>query len=125
MIEKLGDTNRDGTIYKMLLPDEVPMCADYRHKQTAVEPIPVDVKFESDYYNIQDNRIKVFERDDCLCHYCRKQLTRFFCYTRSRSAGLEGGDNTFGNLVTSCLRCNLRCGNRPVMDAITWGGRDS
>ena len=124
VIEQSGDTNRDGTIYKVLLPDEIPMCADYRHAQTTVEPIPVDLKSDLDYYNVQDNRIKVFERDDYMCHYCHKQLTRFSATLDHIQPVSKGGDNSFDNLVTSCLHCNSRRGNRPVMDAITQGGQD-
>ena len=72
VIEKAGDTNREGTMYKLLLPDEIPMCSDYRHAQTTREPLPIDLKTELDYYNVQENRLRVFERDDYMCHYCQK-----------------------------------------------------
>lgn len=118
VIEKSGDTNRSGTIYKVLLPDEIPMCAEYRRSQDSVVPVPIDVKSELDYYNVQDNRIKVFERDDYKCHYCVKQLTRFSATLDHIQPVSKGGDNSFNNLVTSCLHCNSRRGNRPIMDAI-------
>ncbi len=121
VIEKSGDTNRDGTLYKVLLPDEIPMCADYRQAQVTVVAIPVDLNSELDYYNVQGNRIKVFERDDYICHYCRKQLTRFSATMDHIQPVSKGGDNSFDNLVTSCLHCNSRRGNRPVMDAIIQG----
>jgi len=124
VIEKSGDTNRDGTMYKVLLPDEIPMCAEYRRSQEDVAPVPIDVKSELDYYNVQDNRIKMFERDDYKCHYCGKQLTRFSATLDHIQPVSKGGDNSFGNLVTSCLHCNSRRGNRPVMDAILDAAKD-
>ena len=124
VVSKSGDTNRDGTLYKVLLPDEIPICADYRHEQTEVEPIPVNLKSELDFYNVRDNRIKVFERDDYQCHYCQKQLTRFSATLDHIQPVSKGGDNSYNNLVTACLHCNSRRGNRPVMDAIIRGQPD-
>lgn len=124
VIEKSGDTNRDGTIYRVRLPDEIPMCAEYRRSQQTVAPAPIDIKSELDYYNVQDNRIKVFERDDYKCHYCGKQLTRFSATLDHIQPVSKGGGNSYDNLVTSCLHCNSRRGNRPVMDAKVHGAQD-
>ena len=118
VIQKSGDTNRDGTMYKVLLPDAIPMCSEYRRAQTAIEPKPIDLEIELDYYNVPENRIKVFERDDYLCHYCQKQLTRFSATLDHIQPVSKGGDNSYDNLITACLHCNSRRGNQPVMDAI-------
>lgn len=119
VIKKSGDTNRDGTMYKILLPDEIPMCAEYRHSKETIAPLPIDLKSDLDYYNVQDNRNRVFERDDYKCRYCGKQVTRFSATLDHIQPISRGGDNSYGNLITSCLHCNSRRGNRPVMDIIT------
>jgi hypothetical protein len=117
-ILKAGDTNREGTLYKVLLPEEITLCQE-RMKNAKVGKIePSDTKKESDYYNVRENRLKVFERDGYKCHYCEKQLTRFTATLDHIQPVSKGGDNSFENLVTSCLLCNSRRGNRPVMDII-------
>lgn len=61
---------------------------------------------ELDFYNIQENRYKDFERDGYKCHYCQKQLTRFSATLDHIQPVSKGGDNSFNNLVTACLHCN-------------------
>lgn len=117
-LKKVGDTTRDGTLYQIFLPEEIEICQQ-RMKEIQIEEIPkVDLKKEADYYNIKENRYKVFERDSYKCHYCKKQLTRFSATLDHIQPVSEGGDNSFDNLVTSCLHCNSKRGAKPVMEAI-------
>ncbi len=81
-------------------------------------PKPVDETREVDFYNIAENRLKVFERDGYKCKYCAKQLTRFSATLDHIQPVSKGGTNTMDNLVTACLHCNSSRGSRPVMDAI-------
>ncbi len=121
-ISKAGDTDRDGTLYKVCLPEEIPECQ--KRMQESVEAqnqSSIDEAMELDYYNIAENREKVFERDAYKCHYCAKQLTRFTATLDHVQPVSRGGDNSFENLVTACLHCNSRRGNRPVMEAILRG----
>jgi hypothetical protein len=119
VIKKVGDTNREGTLYQIFLPEEIKICQE-RMVEKQVESLPiVDPKKELDYYNIPDNRIKIFERDGYKCKYCEKQLTRFSATLDHIQPVSEGGDNSYNNLMTSCLHCNSRRGSRPVMDIIT------
>lgn len=122
-IRKDGDTNRDGTPYLILLPEEIPWCVDLI-KKTQLEaqtPQPVDELRETDYYNIAENRLKIFERDGYKCRYCEKQLTRFSASLDHIQPISHGGTNSFDNLVTACLHCNSSRGNRPVMEAVKKG----
>ena len=118
-IAKAGPTNRDGTLYKILLPDEIPECAAVRARRASGDDAPIDESSELDYYNVPDNRLKVFERDDYKCRYCGKQLTRFTATLDHLQPVSEGGDNSLDNLATACLHCNSRRGSRPVMDRMT------
>lgn len=115
---KAGDTNREGTLYKVNLPEEVPMCKERMKNEIEKEVAQVDTRAELDYYNIKENRLKVFERDEYKCKYCSKQLTRFSATLDHIQPVSKGGDNSFDNLATACLHCNSERVNKPVMDII-------
>jgi hypothetical protein len=119
-IRKDGDTNRDGTPYFVFLPEEIPWCLDLmkQRKSEQTSSRPVDPVRQVDYYNIADNRLKVFERDGFKCTYCGKQLTRFSATLDHIQPVSKGGTNGMDNLVTACLHCNSSRGNRPVMEAL-------
>ncbi len=106
VIIKAGDTNRDGALYKVNLPEEVPACKELMKEKSKKEASEVDIEKELDYYNVQENRMKVFERDGYKCHYCQKQLTRFSATLDHLQPVSKGSDNSYENLVTACLRCN-------------------
>ncbi|HVN87486.1 MAG TPA: GNAT family N-acetyltransferase [Candidatus Binatia bacterium] len=74
-------------------------------------PKPIEEKRESDFYNVPENRLKVFERDGYLCYRCGKHLTRFSATLDHIQPVSRGGDHSYANLVTSCLHCNSRRGN--------------
>lgn len=115
-IRKEGEPNRDGTLYRIFIPDEIEACRKFRAERTAAEPKAEVLETEADYYNVRENRIKVYERDEYKCRYCGKQLTRFTATIDHVKAVAEGGDNSFDNLVTACLECNSRKNKRPVGD---------
>ncbi|MGA7180373.1 MAG: HNH endonuclease signature motif containing protein [Thiobacillaceae bacterium] len=120
MIVGAGDTNREGTLYRVLLPEEIPTCVSAIRASVPEPPKSApDVKKEADFYNVAENRLRIFERDGYKCHYCHKQLTRFSATLDHLQPVSEGGDNSFDNLATACLHCNSRRGARPVMDALT------
>jgi len=122
VIVKAGDTTREGTLCKVCLPEEIPLCQERMRAAVVEEPArPVDQARELDYYNVADNREKVFERDGFKCHYCQIQLTRFTATLDHIQPVSRGGDNSLDNLVTACLHCNSRRGNRSVMNAIIDG----
>ena len=124
-ILQTGEPNREGTLYKVLLPDEIPACVESMRKtQLAAAPSAPDEKTEGDFYNVSENRLRVFERDEYTCRYCSKQLTRFTATLDHLQPVSEGGDNSFGNLTTACLHCNSRRGARSVMDAFAHNRND-
>lgn len=117
-ISKAGETNRDGTLYKIHLPEEIPVCQELMRHAEKSEPVQVDPKKELDFYNVRENRLKIFKRDEYKCYYCGKQLTRFTTTLDHVQPVSEGGDNSYENLITACLHCNSQRGSRPVMDII-------
>jgi hypothetical protein len=118
-ILKAGDTNREGTLYKVCLPEEIQICQQRMNENRIIEHKAIDDKKELDYYNVSENRIKIFERDAYKCKYCGKQLTRFTATLDHLEPISKKGDHSFENLITSCLHCNSRRGNRTIMDFIT------
>jgi len=119
VIKKVGDTNREGTLYQIFLPEEIELCTQ-RMKEIIIEELPqVDPKKEADYYNVKENRLKIFERDKYLCYKCGKQLTRFSATLDHIQPVSEGGDNSYDNLVTACLHCNSKRGAKPIMDSLS------
>lgn len=121
-IRKVGEANRDGTLYQVFIPDEIEECRKFRAAREEAKPQP-DVKDrEIDFYNVRENRIKVYERDEYKCRYCQKQLTRFTATLDHMKPVAEGGDNSFENLLTACLVCNSRKHRRPVGDFLAETG---
>ncbi len=116
-IRREAEPTREGTLYRVLLPEEIEACRLAREARAAALPPPViDEAREADYYNVRENRVKVYERDNYHCRYCQKQLTRFTATLDHVHPVAEGGDNSLGNLVTACLDCNSRKNVRPLGD---------
>lgn len=115
-LRREGEASRDGTPYRVLIPDEIDACRKYRNERLANEAAPEVNESEIDYYNVKENRIKVFERDKYQCRYCEKQLTRFTGTLDHVVPVSAGGGNSLDNLVTACLICNSRKHGRPVGD---------
>jgi 5-methylcytosine-specific restriction endonuclease McrA len=67
------------------------------------------------YKEIPLTRRNIFFRDGHICQYCRyrgEDLTLDHVVPRSR-----GGVDSWENLVTACVRCNVKKGNRTPKEA--------
>ncbi len=107
-ILKDGEPNRDGTLYRVLIPDEIEACLQFRAERTASEQ---EFKFppsDRDDESRRANRTTAYERDGYICRFCQKQLTRLTATLDHVKPLAEGGDNSLENLVTSCLDCNTK-----------------
>lgn len=114
-IRQEGDANRDGTLYRVLLPEEIEAC-QCRRRQRFVELTASATERGADFYNVRANRLKIYERDNYRCTYCDKQLTRFTATLDHVTPVSEGGDNSAENLKTACLQCNSRKTARSLGD---------
>lgn len=118
-IRKEAEPNREGTLYKVFIPEEIESCL-LAMKAKTVMPTPVsDPQAEVDYYNIRENRALIFERDGYQCQYCRKQLTRFTATLDHIRPISQGGGNEYDNVTTSCLGCNSRKTSKLLSDFLT------
>jgi len=95
---KIGDTNRDGTLYTIFLPKEVPSVKE----RLAIVADPV----EEDYFKNSEKRKEIFERDKYKCHYCGEKVTPENATIDHLTPQHAGGKNTKENLKISCLICN-------------------
>jgi 5-methylcytosine-specific restriction endonuclease McrA len=64
--------------------------------------------------NLRVNRQRLYKRDNNECAYCgsKKELTIDHIIPKSR-----GGKNTWNNLITCCLPCNLKKGDKTPDEA--------
>lgn len=118
VIQKSGDTDREGTLYRIFLPEEIEICKK-RMQEVQLEQLPkISPKKELDFYNVKENRLKIFERDGFKCYKCNKQLTRFSATLDHIQPISKDGDNSYENLVTCCLHCNSKRGAKPINEYI-------
>jgi hypothetical protein len=115
-IRREAEPNRQGTLYRVLMPEQIVACQQRRAEFEAEVPNENPSEAEVDYYNVRENRRKIFERDSFICHYCHKQLTLLTATLDHVVAVSKGGDNGESNLITSCLSCNSRKNRKPVGD---------
>lgn len=114
VIRKEAEPDRIGTLYKVLIPEEIEACREAMKTRQAKERKSVDISKQVDYYNVRENRHKIFERDGYKCVYCGKQLTRFTATLDHVTPVSAGGDNSCDNLVTACFACNSKKTGRPL-----------
>jgi hypothetical protein len=107
-IRKEGEPNREGTLYRVLIPEEIEACRKFCSERMASETGLFLDTSDIDHSNNRQNRIRVFERDGYLCRSCGKQLTRATATLDHVIPVAEGGDDSLDNLVTTCLDCNSR-----------------
>lgn len=81
-------------------------------------PLPSIIRLQNyikvPYRSVEISRKNIIKRDNATCQYCgsRIQLTIDHILPKSR-----GGQDTWENLVTACIRCNNSKGNRTPKEA--------
>jgi DNA-directed RNA polymerase subunit RPC12/RpoP len=103
-IEKLGEPNRQGTLYRVLIPDEIEACRKFRAERLAEVPALFPLSDNGEH----KRKMQVFEHDGYKCAKCGKQLTRFTATVDHVRRTEDGGDESAENLVTNCADCNSR-----------------
>ncbi|HEY1578740.1 MAG TPA: HNH endonuclease [Terracidiphilus sp.] len=112
-IKKVGEPNRQGTLYRVLIPDEIEACRRFRAERTAEE----SALFPTANTNHHKTRLQVFERDGYQCAKCGKQLTRFTATMDYVKSPEDGGVESSENLVTRCADCNTRGRKKGLVNA--------
>jgi hypothetical protein len=65
---KIKDTNREGTLYIVSLPKDIPLVAE-----KMANLMPQDA--EEDYFSDPQKRREIFERDKWICQYCGEKVS--------------------------------------------------
>ena len=95
---RVGDTNREGTLYEILLPAQIPLVAE---KLSISAP-----DLEEDYYNDAEKRKELYKRDQWICQYCGEKVSTENVTLDHFIPRHSGGSNKRENLRTACLMCN-------------------
>ncbi len=96
---KIFDTNREGTLYEVVLPAGVPSVAE----KIRIARAPV---VEEDFFSDVTKRRGIYDRDHWICSYCGEPVTEDSVTLDHYLPVCKGGTNTKDNLRTSCLLCN-------------------
>jgi hypothetical protein len=96
---KVGDTNRDGTLYIVILPKDIPLVAEKIASSLTQDK-------EADYFNEPEKRREIFERDNWICQYCGEKVTQENATLDHFIPQSKGGKSSKDNLKTCCLICN-------------------
>ena len=96
---RIGTTDRQGTLYTVALPEEVPAI---RERMSATMLAPPDANF----YRDAGLRTELFERDAWRCRYCGNEVTAQTATLGHVTPVSRGGTDDPENLATACLLCN-------------------
>lgn len=104
------DSNRDGRKIRLRLPSEIPGVV------VPVQPsVPPDLETQ-DFFNVEENRVRILAREGHHCFYCLRQLNGEN-YVIEHVVSRPAGDNTYRNVAAACRQCNNRKGSS---DAEEW-----
>ena len=95
---KIGDTTREGTLYVVILPEEIPLV---KEKLPTLQDLE-----EEDYFTSETRRKEVFGKDKWMCFYCGDKVSFENATLDHLTPQHRGGKHTKENLKTSCLVCN-------------------
>ena len=95
---RIGDTNREGTLYEVRLPSEIPSVV----KKLGA---PIEEE-EEDFYTDPAKRKLIHERDKWICHYCGESVTAENATLDHFDPQCGGKNHSKANLRTACLLCN-------------------
>jgi hypothetical protein len=105
---QIGDTTREGTLYVLRHPADIPSVAsrfdaairDWR------ESVGNAVVERAGYFSDPARRKEVFERDHWACRYCGERLTPENSTLDHYIPQSKGGNDSKENLRAACLMCN-------------------
>jgi len=94
----VGQTTREGTIYQVRQPREIPEIRSKMTEEVSETAI--------DYFNDPNGRKEIFERDQWICQYCGDPLRPDTATLDHFVPQCKDGESTKENLRACCLICN-------------------
>lgn len=95
----VGDNTREGTLYRVRLPESVPAVRE----MIAARQTPAK---EFDYFTDPVLRGELMDRDKWTCRYCGEAVTTTTATLDHIVPQSRGGPSTPENLTTACHTCN-------------------
>lgn len=95
---EIGDTNRQGTLFKVYLPNEIPLVLAKLAKP--------QITVEEDYFTNPERRKEIFSQDQWKCGYCGESVNEANATLDHIVPQSKGGTHSRSNLQTACLMCN-------------------
>jgi hypothetical protein len=97
---RISNTNRDGTLYFVNLPNDIPFVSEKILSESTIE------SNEDDYFTDPQKRLTIFERDKWICRYCGENVTSDNATIDHYIPQSKGGKHNKENLKTACLIFN-------------------
>lgn len=102
-------SERSGTKVKLYLPSEIEGVIPLEP-----EDVPLTLE-EMDFFDVPENRAAIVGRESNKCFYCLRSISSSN-YVIEHVVSRPKGDNSYRNLVASCLSCNNKKGDTLAED---------
>jgi hypothetical protein len=104
-LEKKGcvelERSREGHLVKVKTPEDLGLASPEGQKESLDLEI-IDFYTERRYVNV------LLSRQDARCFYCLATLTAQTCALDHVTSQVDGGDNSYRNIVAACHNCNSK-----------------
>ena len=95
------EQTRKGHSVKVLLPADL----DISKPEETVLEVNID---EIDFFKGREYVAAIIKREQNTCFYCLSEISSEICELDHVVSQLNGGDNSYKNIVASCHKCNTR-----------------
>jgi 5-methylcytosine-specific restriction endonuclease McrA len=111
----LKRSHKTGHLVEMRLPEKIRALRRYYASQAAVEP-PASALEATDFWKTWALRKAIHDRERGACFYCLRRTAASVRCLDHVVPRVRCGRNSYRNLVSCCLECNTRKGDRPAPD---------
>ena len=114
---RLVERGKKGHVMDVRLPEEVPGARRARAQTRAVVPSPYSGNLEGmDFMRTPELRRAIHAREKGVCFYCLRRIGPEVQCLDHVIPRAQLGPNSYRNVVSSCMECNSRKGERPAPD---------
>jgi 5-methylcytosine-specific restriction endonuclease McrA len=111
----LKRSHKTGHLVEMRMPQKIRALRRYYASQGAVEP-PAATLETTDFWKTWALRKSIHDRERGACFYCLRRTRANVRCLDHVVPRVRFGRNSYRNLVSCCLECNSRKGDRPARD---------